>query len=262
VKDARDTPGTEHPAPARLEALAAGDEDASARQHVASCAACGEYVAVLQRQALAFAQRPDAEGPLRRAIAKAEEHPHEGAEKEAHGPRPRRAPDHVLVVLAAPLVAAAAVLVLVLGRAHPIPTDPRPPTALAPQPFPPGEGPPASDMRFKGALSVAAIRDRGGHQERLAGPFGVRAGDAVRIEVSVDHEGPITAGLLTDDGTWVVLLAPALLAKGTHDSEQSARFDATPTRAVLLVGDPAAVQRARQTRDFSGLVAWKVTPEP
>jgi hypothetical protein len=242
VKDTRDDPGTPHPAPARLDALAAGDEDASARDHVASCAACTQYVAALERQGQAFAHRPDAEGPLRRALA--------------NRTRGRR-----LVVLAAPLVAAAAVVVVVLGRVRPITTDPQHATSLAPQPVPPGEAPP-HDMRFKGALSVVAIRDRGGHQERLAGPFAVRAGDAVRVEVSVDHEGPLTAGLLTDDGAWVVLLAPAVLATGTHDSERSARFDATPTHATLVVGDPGVVQRARQTRDFSGLVAWKVTREP
>jgi hypothetical protein len=248
LKNTLDTPGTEHPAPMRLEALAAGDEDASARHHLVSCAGCRQYVEALGRQARAFAQRPDAEGPLRRALARPP------ASARSRGP--------LLAVLATPLVAAAAVLVLVLGRVRPITTDPQQASALAPQPLPPGDTPSPSDMRFKGALSVGAIRDRGGRQERLAGPFAVRAGDAVRIEVSVDREGPITAGLLTDDGEWVVLLAPAVLVKGTHDSEQSARFDATPTAAMLLVGDPVAVQRARQTRDFSGLVAWKVTREP
>jgi hypothetical protein len=258
--DTRDDPDAQHPAPARLDALAAGDEDAAARDHVASCAACTQYVAALERQAQAFAQRPDAQGPLRRALARAE------TDARGHGKPDARIPasrtrGRRLAVLAAPLVAAAAVLVLVLGRVHPITMDPQQTTALAPQPLPPGEAPPR-DMRFKGALSVVAIRDRGGHQERLAGPFAVRAGDAVRVEVSVDHEGPLTAGLLTDDGAWVVLLAPTVLAAGTHDSEKSARFDATPTHATLVVGDPGVVQRARQTRDFSGLVAWKVTREP
>jgi hypothetical protein len=55
---------------------------------------------------------------------------------------------------------------------------------------------PAPDVaRFKGGLAVAAIRERGGRQERLSGPFEVQASDRIRVEISVDRDEPVTAGL-------------------------------------------------------------------
>jgi hypothetical protein len=230
-----------HPPLERLEAIAAGDEDGEARVHAASCPACAGYVAALERRAQAFRERPDAEGPLRRAIAR------------TRGDLRSRRRARVWTV-AGPLLAAAAVLLFVRGRQAPTEVSSRVDTASSPS----GSG----DVRFKGELSVAAIRARAARQDRLVGSFGVRAGDAVRVEVSVDQEGPLTAGLLTDEGEWVVLLAPAVLTAGTHYSEESVRFDASPTRATLLVGDPSAVQRARGSRDFKGLIAWRVTSEP
>ena len=55
--------------------------------------------------------------------------------------------------------------------------------------------------------------------------------------------------------------ASSALEAGTHYSELAARFDNSPTRATLVVGDPAAVDRARRTRDFGGVVAWRVTSQ-
>src|SRR6202011_3209619 len=83
-----------------------------------------------------------------------------------------------------------------------------------------GQSPgPTGESHFKGGLVVAVVRDRAGHQERLIGPFTVRAGDRIRVEVSSDGERPLSAGLLTDEGTWVTLLAPTILEAGTHYSE-------------------------------------------
>jgi hypothetical protein len=229
-----------HPAAYRLDAWVAGDEDAPVSKHVASCEACGRYVEGLRGAARAFHERPDAAGPLRRAIAQSE--------------RTSRARWRARVVgVAAPLLAAAVVLVVVRSRSGSM--------GVAPIVEPLAPSGSSGEMRFKGEVSVAVIRERTGRQERLVGPFGVRPSDAVRVEVGVDQAGPLTAGLLTDEGEWVVLLAPTSLSAGTHYSENAARFDATPTRATLLVGAPAAVDRARRTRDFSGLVAWRVTSE-
>ncbi|HEY4015565.1 MAG TPA: hypothetical protein VGM06_19635 [Polyangiaceae bacterium] len=229
-----------HPAPYRLEALAAGDADAKVSEHVASCEACAGYLKALREEAQAFRARPGASGALRRAV--------EQAERASRSRRQARA-----VTVAGPLLAAAVVLLVVRAR-----SGSTPPVPIVETLAPPGS---SGEMRFKGELSVAAIRERAGRQDRLVGPFAVRASDAVRVEVSVDQEGPLTAGLLTDEGEWVVLLAPASLGAGTHYSERAARFDATPTHATLLVGAPAAVDRARRTRDFAGLVAWRVTSE-
>lgn len=227
-----------HPPPYRLEALAAGDDDAAARAHVAACEACAQYLDGLRARAERFRAANDAGAFVQRAAVRSA--------------RRRAARWSRAATIAAPLVAAAAVLVWVRGR-------PRDATHTAPATRPPAAY--APDLRFKGGLAVAVIRDRGGRQERLAGDIHVRAGDRVRVEVSTDHESPVTAGLLLDDGQWVPLLAPASLAAGTHYSEVDARFDPSPTHATLLVGAPADVDRARRTHDFAGVVAWRVDGE-
>ena len=119
----------------------------------------------------------------------------------------------------------------------------------------------AGATHFKGELSVVAIRDRDGVQTRFAGPFAIRADDRVRLELAVDRERPLAAGLLFADGSWTPLLAPADLSAGAHLSELAARFDDSRTDATLLVGAPNDVTRARATHDFERVVAWQVRSE-
>jgi hypothetical protein len=57
VRTALASRGT-HPSAIRLEALAVGDEDASAARHVAVCAACAAYIAKLRRHVEEFRRRP------------------------------------------------------------------------------------------------------------------------------------------------------------------------------------------------------------
>ena len=59
-----------------------------------------------------------------------------------------------------------------------------------------------------------------------------------------------------------MLETPVALNAGTHYSDLAARFDDTPTDAILLVGSPADVERARKSRNFEGVVAWRVTSTP
>jgi hypothetical protein len=226
-----------HPAAPRLDAVAAGDEDQDVTEHLGGCTACAAYVSVLRAQAQAFRERTHGDAWVARTLAK-------------ERTRRRRAG---LVAVAGPLVLAAAVALFLRGRLR---QEPVVPTIASNTPFESGE------MRFKGELSVVVIRERAGRQEQIVGSFGVRPLDAIRVEVSVDREGPLTAGLLTDEGDWIVLLAPTAVVPGMHFSERAARFDEKPTRATLLVGAPLAVDRARRTRDFAGLIAWRVTSEP
>ena len=228
-----------HPAAYRLDAVAAGDEDTLVSEHVASCEECSGYVSALQQEARRFRDRRDpskAYGFVTHALQRVQ--------------RARRRAKAAGV--AAPLLAAAAFLLVLRGRSL------QETVFQGAQTVAPAQ---SGEMRFKGELSVAVIRERDGRQERIIGPFGVRAADGIRVEVSVERAAPVTAGLLTDDGDWVVLLAPIAFGAGTHFSEHAARFDDTPTRATLLVGSPVAVERARRTRDFAGLVAWRVTRE-
>jgi hypothetical protein len=226
-----------HPPAYRLDAIAAGDEDEGVSTHLASCEACTRYVFDLRERVALFRGAQETQMFLARLRAR--------RERRASRPRWSRA-----AWVAVPTFAAAMVLVVVRTR---------PPDQSSLRTAQPG-----SDLgsQFKGELAVAVIRERAGHQERLVGPFQVHADDRIRIEVSTDRVGSLSGGLLADDGEWTPLLAPGEFEAGTHYSKLAARFDATPTRATLLVGKPDDVDRARRTRDFIGVVAWRVTSEP
>jgi hypothetical protein len=224
----------------KLDALAAGDSDVETAAHIAACAACAEYVARLGGDAAVFRATNDAGAFANVVLARAGQDP-------VVRISPRRAR---VVWYAAPVLAAAAALLLWVGSAPVHPLDVTGATTGT-----------AGDLRFKGGLSVVAIRERAGTQDRLSGPFSVAPEDRLRVEVSQDKDGPITAGLLAADGTWTPLLAPAELSAGTHFSELAARFDATPTDALLLVGAPEDVARARTTGRFDGIIAWRVRSE-
>jgi len=254
-----------HPAAHRLDAVAAGDADEGVTAHIATCEACARHVTQLRGEAAQFRAAHDANAFVARAQAAARAREREPEPGRQGDRRTSRASWVARAgVVAGPLLAAALVLVLVRAR----PRDGGGP-AMGPGVTGPAAGGPSArastgpvaETRFKGGLVVAVVRERGGRQERLAGPFQVRAGDRVRVEVSSDRDGPIAAGLLTDDGEWVTLLAPVALEAGTHYSELAARFDESSTRATLLVGDPDDVGRARASRDFSRVVAWRVTSE-
>ena len=239
-----------HPSLPRLEALAAGDEEASVAAHLEGCEACATYVARLKQEATAFRARVD---PV--AFAKAI-----GAREAA------TRPPHILTAIGvvAPAVAIAAAILLWLRGAPDAFVTPSAPNTPAPSsaPVTPADTPTSEGARFKGGLAVAVVRERGGGQERLTGPFDVRPSDRIRVEIAVDREEAITAGLLADDGTWTVLEAPSTLAIGTHYSELAARFDESPTQAFLLVGSPVDVARARSVGSFDGIIAWRVTSVP
>jgi hypothetical protein len=230
-----------HPPAPKLDAVAAGDPPGSIAAHLEACEACAAYVARMTAEASAFRMHADpvafAEAVRRRATAR------------------RRA---ARIWVAAPLVAAAAAVLLWL---HATPDVSR--GSTVPGSATVTSSAPANDVaRFKGGLSVAAVRERAGRQERLTGPFEVQPSDRIRIEIALDHEEPVTAGLLSSDGTWTVLEAPVTLGAGTHYSDLAARFDETPGDATLLVGSPADVDRARASRNFEGVVAWRVTSAP
>ena len=232
---------TDHPPVFRLDAHAAGDEDQRVAAHLASCEECAAYVASATEAASEFRRR-------------------EGAAADAFvaGLASRRAPPRGLLVrlpraawVVAPLLAAAALLLIVRGR----PGDPgvADPILVAPGP----------SIRFKGKkLQLAVVRDRQGDQSRVATEITVRPDDRLRVEVGVDDARPIEVGFLGKDGTWVLLLAPAVLEAGTHLSERSARFDDTPTEGWIVAGDPDDVARAKTTRAFDDVSVIPVVVEP
>jgi hypothetical protein len=248
---------TPHPRAVDLETLAAGDLLPEAAVHVASCGACARYVGGLREAAARFARQADpakfAELIERRART-------ELAERRSKAPLR-------IVFAGLPVLAAAAVLVLLLsGRAHDTTAhvDAASSSASVDR-----EGAASSSVsvdpegvRFKGRLPIAAIRQRGTKQARFVGKVPVRPLDGLRLELALDSEQVISAGLLQEDGSWVELISPRTLEPGTHFSEQAARFDQHPARGFLVAGEPAAVERARRTRIFEQVSVLEVEVEP
>jgi hypothetical protein len=218
-----------HIAGARLDGVATGDSDADANAHVVSCAECSAYVARLREEIDAFtraqAEHPDgfvASVLLRRATA-------------VRRTFPLRART---IAGAASVLALAAVVLLVL----------RP---LRNERFDPGDvGPREGPIRFKGGAQVAVVVEHRGVQSRELGTLLIAPGDRIRVEISLDHEESVTAGVLTDAGEWAELQPRALFEAGTHFSEKSIAFDGNVEEGWVLVGPPEAVERARQRRDF------------
>jgi hypothetical protein len=230
----------EHPRAERLEALAAGDDDAAASGHLEQCSACRAHVAELRAAAEQFAATaPKPEVFARRVAAR--------ARGGTHWLRWRP-----LVAVAPALLTAAALVLFVRARS---------------------EGPPATGpgtegsvrvvdtVRFKGAGPLSVIRERGGAQDRFAGKVAVKPGDALRLEVALDAEAVLAAGLLGEDGSVVELIAPKRLGPGTHFSELAARFDEHPVPGWLIAGDPASIERAKRERAPLGASALRVELE-
>lgn len=231
---------TLHPNAIRLDAVAAGDADAEVDAHLETCAECKDYVTTLAAEARAASTDAGAfMAKLAARDAKVEEPEAAAPQSPAAGAKVYR-----LAWIAAPL-AIAAVLFLILRPAGTRELDP-----LG------SSGDPAT--RFKGGIQVAIVLDRDGDQRRLVSDVRVRPGDRIRAEVAVDSTQPLLAGMLGNDGTWVVLLAPTTLEAGTHFSERAARFDDAPTEGFVLVGHPDAVERARKTRRFDDVRAIPV----
>jgi hypothetical protein len=225
-----------HPSAVALESFAAGDATEAVARHVDACADCKQYVAALEDEARRFG---DAPAPA----FLAELEVYQGARDEAKvsSLAIRRASRRLSpwVFAAVPLFAAAAAAVFVVrpdGAPLELPNEPT-----------------ATGVRLKGPPAIAVVRERAGAQERFSGSVSVAPHDGLRLEVTVDREGTYEAGLLGEDGTWIVLLAPTVLSPGAHLSEKAARFDDRPGPGWLLAGSPSDVARARATRDFSGL---------
>lgn len=148
--------------------------------------------------------------------------------------------------MAGPLLAAAAIFLVVRGR----------------DATPGGSMPTEPAVRFKGSMHIAVVRDRGGDQRRLLGEVRIQPGDRLRVEVSLDESRPVEVGFLGKDGTWLPLLAPALMEAGTHFSERAARFDDTPTEGWILAGYPEDVKHAKASHSFDDVSVVAIVTEP
>lgn len=216
----------EHPAGARLDALAVGQGDTATEAHVASCASCTKYVQDLTRGAALFAKDDAKVANFVAAVR----------ERSATRSRPWMA-------YAGSVLALAACLLLWMNHEKEAVSVP-------------GVAPSLSETRFKGGgLQVAVVVEHQGAQSRRTGPLELEPGDRIRLEIALDHDEILAAGVLSDQGEWAELQASALMAGGTHYSEQSIAFDGDVPSGVVLVGPAEAVNTARANRNYESVVA-------
>ncbi len=220
---------TLHPAGARLDGVATCDSDAEANAHVASCAECSAYVACLRDEINAFS-RAQADHPVGFVASV--------LQRRATAVRPTFPLRARGIAGAASVLALAAVVLLVLRSPRSEPLDAG------------GVGPREGPIRFKGGAQVAVIVEHRGVQSRELGSLLIAPGDRIRVEIALDHEERIAAGVLTEAGEWAELQPRALFEAGTHFSEKSIAFEGNVKDGWVVVGPPEAVERARQTHDF------------
>lgn len=218
-----------HPNSLDLEAFACGDEIAAVSAHVDACDACRTFVDKLRDLPVPKIDLPTAKATVTSIFQRKN-----------------------LAAIALPL-AAAAILVIVFREkpqvGDPVPAVPTttttaPATATTSWILMEKTGDPATS--FKGVRQVAVIRERDGEQKRFTGRVPVKEGDRLRVEVAIDREQTIVAGVLSEDGTYLELMPPSVRPTGTHYSEKSARVSAPPSNGTILVGTEEQVARAKK----------------
>ena len=220
-----------HPNSLDLEAFACGDEIAAVSTHVDACDVCRSFVDRLRELPVPKIELPSAASvtPL-------------FARKN-------------LAAVALPL-AAAAILFLVFREKK---AGDAPFVVPAPTPSVATEEPATA---FKGVRQVAVIRERDGEQKRFTGRVPVKEGDRLRVEVAIDREQTIVAGVLGEDGSYLEVMPAVVRPAGTHYSEKSARVSAPPSNGTILVGTEEQVARAKQHLPNADVDQLRVEWEP
>jgi hypothetical protein len=247
---------SEHPPSFRLDAHAAGDEEAAVGTHLSECGPCRTYVDAMKLGAAAFAADNETSAAAFLSQLRGREPKAAESVPLVAAAQPTKATGKMggnlrlvkVAWIAAPMLAAAAAVFFVV---RPVPS---------PAPRLPMES--TARTRFKGDLQLTIVRDRDGYQQKLSAEVPVRPRDRIRVEIGVSDERPIVVGMFGKDGTWVPLLLPAVLEAGTHISERAAQFDDSPTEGWILAGHPDAVESAKKTRIFDEIMAIPVVREP
>jgi hypothetical protein len=256
-----------HPSSIDLEAFACGEPHDAVADHLATCEACGVYVARL-RDVVAAGPSEDVARDRVAAVESATPVADPDRARDDDGKAAPRPGARVRAILRASTIAAPmalAAMIFLLVRSGAPPADP-PVAAPVPSPAaaPPAALEPPSEVAFKGGVQIAVIRERDGQQARFTSVVPVRPGDRLRLEVALDREQAILGGVLGEDGAYLELMPDSVRGAGTHLSERSARVDSTPTRGAVVVGVPEAVNEARTTRRLDGVrtltIAWESAP--
>jgi len=239
---------SEHAAQFHLDAYAAGDRNEQVTGHLETCEACTDYVEKARALAAAFSENEGAKAAEFVLALDDERRAGSGdavVDERGRPERPRLS--RRAAWIGGTMMAAAAAPRLVRTS-----SENTGPSSVSSEP----------SVRFKGKQQIAVIRDRRGEQSRITTEVRVRPGDQIRAEISVDETRPIEVGFLGKDGTWILLLAPALVEAGTYFSERAARFDESPTEGWVIAGHPEEVSRAKTTRAFDEVSVLPVIAEP
>jgi hypothetical protein len=222
-----DATTAEHPAAFDLEAWHAGEDRPAVAAHVAACARCRGLVAELDAARAVFRASADPAGFARRV--------RRGAEERAWAARRTW-----WAAFGGAAVAAAAIALVALLPGAAGPAGPSSDAAAAPGGDPFRAAPPG--LRAKAdapGLAVVVLRD--GAQARHAGGATLRAGDRLRVELTVPQPAVLSVGLLADDGAWLPLADARRFSAGVHYLEPAVALDGDGTAGRFVAGPPDAV---------------------
>lgn len=247
-----------HPSSIDLEAFACGDPVGSVEPHLRGCATCAAFVERLRGAVSAGPSRKKAADVVAAIAARTNADDAKVVPFRPSSPSRSRWLARA-TTMGVPL-AAAAILLFYLRAPKAI--GDLPPAAGTSTNEPSLEAVPGTT--FKGAIQVAVIRERGGEQARFTGNVAVRPNDRLRVEVALDRQRAILAGVVGDDGSWIELMSEGVRRPGTHFSDRSAKVDTSPLRGTILVGAREAVTRARETQrfDVDGVSTVRIEWEP
>lgn len=230
-----------HPNSLDLEAFACGDEIATVSTHVDACDACRTFVDKLRDLPVPKIDLPAVQATVTSIFQRKN-----------------------LAAIALPL-AAAAILVIVFRDRPPV-GDTTSSVPGSPAATPTGDrvlmATAEPSTSFKGVRQVAVIRERDGEQKRFTGRVPVKEGDRIRLEVAIDREQTIVAGVLSEDGSYLELMPAVARSTGTHYSEKSARVSAPPSNGTILIGTEEQVARAKKHLPTTDLDEVRVEWEP
>ena len=112
-------------------------------------------------------------------------------------------------------------------------------------------------------MQLTVLRNRGTYQSQHQGHVLVRAGDQLRIRVRLGRATRLSAGVLTQDQTWMALATDVAYPAGEHFIHDDALVvDAPPSEGTIIVGRPDMVSQARRDGRYNGLTKMEIRPLP
>lgn len=210
-----------------------GDPSSRGEEHAEYCPTCRQALHELETRRAALLRREPAETYVRRLRA-------EQARLQGRATNNRR-------VWGALAVAAAATLYLVRGSVLSSSDEEQKLALLETMPSAGPIDPQASQsvqLLPKGESNLSIIRRRHDEEAILQGRVTVVPGDEIRLRFLVEKAGPVSAGVLTDGGDWILLFETDL-PTGTHTPLTTLRVTEEPGAGRVLVGTPESVAAAR-----------------